>query len=143
MDKLEKRILLIVGTVALVVLAIVLVQRSKEPDVVVNDFTPPPFEAAALAGEPEVTDESLYGTLSLSEKVSVSLYSSPVVTDGAAQVFFTSLPENEAWPEVTLSLRSHDSMRCLCLVNGTEAYFISRIQGELLVTEAEKLLMPE
>ena len=97
MDKLEKRILLIVGAVALVVLAIVLVQRSKEPDVVVNDFTPPPFESAALTGTPEVPDESLYGTLALSDEVSVSLYSSPVVTDGAAQVCFTSLPENEAW----------------------------------------------
>ncbi len=51
--------------------------------------------------------------------------------------------ENESWPEVTLSLWSYDSARCLCLVNGEEAYFILRTQGETLVTAAEQLLMPE
>lgn len=51
--------------------------------------------------------------------------------------------ENELWPEVTLSLRSHDSARSLCLVNGEEAYFILRTQGESLVAAAERLLMPE
>ena len=83
--------------------------------------------AAWLAGLTELTAESFAGEVRGREEL----------------LSVTFLPENEAWPEVTLSLRSHDSMRCLCLVNGTEAYFISRIQGELLVTEAEKLLMPE
>lgn len=97
MDKLEKRILLALGAVALVVLAIVLVQRSETPPVVVNDFSPPPFESAALTGAPELADESLYGTLTLSDEIAVSLYSAPIVADGAAQVFFTSQPENEGW----------------------------------------------
>ena len=55
----------------------------------------------------------------------------------------TFLPEDGTWPAVTLSLRSYDSTRCLCLVNETEGYFIARTRGEALVTAAEKLLMPE
>ena len=97
MDKLEQRILLLFCAVALAVLAAVLVRRGKAPEVVVTDFTSPPFEAAAVSGQPEAADESLYGTLPLSDEVTVSLCSSPVVTDGAAQVFFTSPEENTAW----------------------------------------------
>lgn len=51
--------------------------------------------------------------------------------------------DNEQWPEVSVSVWSYDSTRCLCLVNGTDGYFLSRTQGENLVTEAEKLLVLE
>lgn len=83
--------------------------------------------AAWITGLAELTAESLAGEAQGREKL----------------LTVTFLPEDETWPEVTLSLQSHDSMRCLCVVNGTEAYFISRTQGEALVAAAEKLLMPE
>ncbi len=95
---------------------------------VANGWTLPTDGAALwLAGLTELTAESLAGEArGREELLSVSF-----------------LPDNEEWPEVTLSLRSHDSIRCLCLVNETEAYFISRSQGEALVAAAERLLMPE
>lgn len=55
----------------------------------------------------------------------------------------TFLLDSELWPEVSLTLWSYDSTRCLCIVNGTEGYFIARTQGESLVKAAERLLILE
>lgn len=55
----------------------------------------------------------------------------------------TLFREDEAMPEVTLTLWSYDSSRCLCAVNGEGRYFLSRSDGEELVLEAESLFIIE
>lgn len=55
----------------------------------------------------------------------------------------TLFREDETMPEVTLTLWSYDSGRCLCAVNGTELYFLSRDDGEALLRKAESLFIIE
>lgn len=55
----------------------------------------------------------------------------------------TLFREDEIMPEVTLTLWSYDSGRCLCAVNGTDRWFLSRDDGETLVQKAESLFMIE
>lgn len=102
MSKLEKRILLVFGMVVLAVFAAVLIQRGGERETLVGSFTPPSFDSAAVSGQPEGVDETIYGTLNLADGIAVSLYSAPAVTDGAAQVYFASDPNNIAWVRLRL-----------------------------------------
>lgn len=55
----------------------------------------------------------------------------------------TLFREDEAMPEVTLTVWGYDSSRCLCVVNGEDWYFLSRSDGENLVLEAESLFIIE
>ena len=55
----------------------------------------------------------------------------------------TLFREDETVPEVTLTLWSYDSGRCLCAVNGTDRYFLPRDDGEALVLKAESLFIIE
>lgn len=50
---------------------------------------------------------------------------------------------DETMPEVTVTLWGYDSGRCLCAVNETSRYFLSRSEGESLVLEAESFLIIE
>lgn len=51
--------------------------------------------------------------------------------------------EGEEAPAATLELRSYDSSRCVCIVNGEGRYFVLRTQGEELIRKAESLLIME
>jgi len=105
MSKAEK-IILLVPAVLLAVLLAVLVFRVSEPvEVVVGEFTAPEFDPAAVKGVPAVSHPERYGTLNLTEEIAVSLYSSPVVKDGRAQVYFTSPETNAGW----IRLRLYDN----------------------------------
>ena len=101
MDKTEKRIILKLSILVLVLLAAVLIQHTNQ-QVEVRDFVPPSFDANALSGEPEVAYPDMYGTLSLNDEVTVSLYSAPIVTDGTALVCFTADAGNTAWVRLRL-----------------------------------------
>ena len=51
--------------------------------------------------------------------------------------------DSETWPEVSFSVWSYDSARCVCTVNEEERYFIPREEGEALVAQGEELLVIE
>lgn len=101
MDKTEKRIILELSILVLALLAAVLIQHTNQ-QVEVRDFVPPSFDANALSGEPEAAYPDMYGTLSLNDEVTVSLYSAPIVTGGAALVCFTADASNTAWVRLRL-----------------------------------------
>lgn len=101
MDKTEKRIILKLSILVLALLAAVLIQHTNQ-QVEVRDFVPPSFDANALSGEPEVAYPDMYGTLSLNDEVTVSLYSAPIVTGGAALVCFTADAGNAVWVRLRL-----------------------------------------
>ena len=101
MDKLEKRILIVLGALVLALLAAVCIQRANRP-VEVSGFEPPAFDASALSGEPEVAYPDMYGTLSLNDEVTVSLYSAPIVADDFALVCFAADAGNTAWVRLRL-----------------------------------------
>lgn len=55
----------------------------------------------------------------------------------------TVFRDDEAQPEVMMTVWGYDSGRCLCVVNGEAWYFLSRADAEALVAEAESLLIIE
>lgn len=99
MSKLEKIILLALGAVA-AVLAVVFFLPKPAPEIVVGDFTPPPFEETAVSGTPAVTSPDDYGTLRLSDEITVSLCGAPAVVDGKVQLLFASDENNTGWVRV-------------------------------------------
>ena len=102
MEKHEKRILLALSAVVLCLLAAVLTLRSRQPEVIAGTFVPPAFDAAAVSGVPEGVDETMYGTLTLNEHAAVSLYSSPILYAGEAEVYFTVEEGSDAWVRLQL-----------------------------------------
>ena len=98
MSKTEKIILLVLAAAVLACCALVVFKpEAPAAPPVVGEFVPPEFDSAAVAGTPEVGLPQMYGTLALNEDIAVSLYSAPIVSDGRAQVFFTSAKDNTAW----------------------------------------------
>ena len=96
MDKTQKIILTVLALVLVAVLVTVTLIMSK-------DFTPPPFEAAAVTGTPTVTDSSLrFGYAKVSEELSLGLCGTCVFSDGALQVYLTSPAENTAWLRIKI-----------------------------------------
>jgi len=102
MDKLEKRILLGLGCVAAVLLALVLTRKPPEREIIVNEFVPPPFEAAAVTGLPPLAGQEGYGVLALGDHAAVSLHSAPAVENGAVQVYFAVSSGSTAWVRLRL-----------------------------------------
>lgn len=102
MNKLEQRIILALALVAALLLALLLLRPEKEPEVIRGEFTPPPFDPAAVTGTPSLTAADRFGTLQLNPELAVCLCSSPVVEDGQARVFFTSPATNTAWVRLRL-----------------------------------------
>jgi hypothetical protein len=93
MDRKQIVILAIVVTllVALCVVAAFLALGNRE-------FTPPPFDEAAEAGTPTVTDpDGRYGTATVEEGYSVGLCATPLYKDGALSLYFTCPSTNRAW----------------------------------------------
>ena len=103
MNKTEKIILLGLGLAVLVLAAVLVFSPSPAPQTVVGEFTPPPFDAMAVEGTPPVEFPQIYGTLSLNEAASVSLYSAPTVQDGKITVCFYSKAENTAWVRLRIT----------------------------------------
>lgn len=97
MSRVEKFILLILGAAAAVCLSLLLFRTEDKPEIVVGVFVPPPFEASTVSGAPDVEVAEDYGTLELSANIAVSMYSSPMVTDGKALMCFASAAGNRAW----------------------------------------------
>lgn len=102
MDKPEKRILLVLGTALLVLLAIVLAKHDGAQKTAAGEFVAPSFDAAAMSGKPENVNQAIYGTLVLNNEVTVSLYSSPIVSGDTAQVYFAAEAQNAAWVRLRL-----------------------------------------
>ena len=101
MTKLEKILIFSLVGVIVILTGVLFLRPEKESEEVVGDFVPPSFDAAAVAGEPE-PDRPGYGTLQLTDEIAVSLYASPLVQDGRAQVFFASPASNTAWVRLRL-----------------------------------------
>ena len=101
MDRLEKRIILVLSALVLALLAALFIQRANR-QVEVSEFEIPAFDANALSGEPEVAHPDMYGTLTLNDDVTVSLYSAPIVSHGTATVCFTADAGNTVWVRLRL-----------------------------------------
>ena len=61
-------------------------------------FVPPEFDAGAVSGSPEVTDQAmLYTELDVAGNYRVSLCGSPVMEQGRLHLLFTSPADNSVW----------------------------------------------
>jgi hypothetical protein len=99
---LSKKEITLLGVLAALAAALLIVLLTREDEIIVNDFVPPAFDSAAVSGLPVGVDTSIYGTLILADGIAVSLYSAPTVTDGTAQVYFASPASNTAWVRLRL-----------------------------------------
>ena len=95
-------ILAAMAVVIAVISAVLLLRPDVPPEVVVGDFVPPEFDAAAVEGLPAVGMPDMYGTLVLNESTAVSMYSAPIVCEDKVQVFFTSDATNTVWVRLRL-----------------------------------------
>ena len=98
----SKKEITLLGVLAALAAALLIVLLTREDEIIVNDFVPPAFDSAAVSGLPVGVDTSIYGTLILADGIAVSLYSAPTVTDGTAQVYFASHASNTAWVRLRL-----------------------------------------
>ena len=108
MTKSQKIILLVLAVVLVAVSVAAAVVGRQEPERVVGDFVPPAF-ADAVSGAPASHEvEGLpYGSLSLSEEISVSMVSNLTVDEhGAVDVWFAAPESNRGW--VLLRLQDED-----------------------------------
>lgn len=81
---------------SLCVLAAVLIARAiSRTDQ--SGFQPPPFEAAAVSGTPEVPEELGYSPVQAKDAFTAYLCGKPLAEDGRAAVYFTSPADNTAW----------------------------------------------
>jgi hypothetical protein len=99
---LSKKEITLLGVLAALAAALLIVLLTREDEIIVNDFVSPAFDSAAVSGLPVGVDTSIYGTLILADGIAVSLYSAPTVTDGTAQVYFASPASNTAWVRLRL-----------------------------------------
>ena len=82
------------------VIAAVCINAGREPERIVGEFTPPSFAQNAVAGAPDpgVVNNLPYGTLALSEEISVSMVSTLTVGEnGEVEVWFTAPDSNQGW----------------------------------------------
>lgn len=82
------------------VIAAVCIRGSREPERVVGEFTPPPFAENAVAGAPDPTevDGLPYGTLTLSDQISISMVSTLSVDEnGDVEIWLTAPATNKGW----------------------------------------------
>ncbi|MBQ9980652.1 MAG: hypothetical protein IJP23_06300 [Oscillospiraceae bacterium] len=103
MSKTEKIILIVFAVIVVALLAVFLLRPPGVQEQVVGEFTPPEFDSSALSGAPDVEHPEFYGTLNLGEGIAVSMYSAPIVTEGAAQVYFTSPESNTVWVRLRIT----------------------------------------
>jgi len=108
MSKIEK-IILSALTLTAAVLAVLLLVRTNDapedlpnPQPTVGQFVPPPFDPTAVVGTPVIQSPDSYGTLELGDAATVSLYSTPVVRDGKAAVYFAAHESSAAWVRLRL-----------------------------------------
>lgn len=101
MSKKEVSILCVLAALILgAVIAAVCIRAGREPERIVEEFTPPNFAQNAVDGAPASGDVSglPYGTLSLTAEISVSMVSEFHVNgEGEAEVWFTAPATNRCW----------------------------------------------
>lgn len=60
-------------------------------------FEPPPFEAAAEAGTPQVPEALSYAPIEAKDAFTACICGQPALEDGKAVVYFTSPADNAVW----------------------------------------------
>ena len=104
MTKSQKIILLLLAAALVAVSIAASVASRQEPERVVGDFVPPAFADAVLgAPAPHEVEGLPYGTLTLSEEISVSMVSQLTADEfGAVDVWFTAPDTNRGWVNLRL-----------------------------------------
>lgn len=102
MDKTQKTVLAFVAlTLALALVAVFIWAASRRDKV--TEFTPPPFEEAAVEGTPTVSDDTLrYSFAKITEELAVGLCATCERDGDRLQIYFTSLEHNTAWVRVKI-----------------------------------------
>ncbi|MBP3936350.1 MAG: hypothetical protein IK954_02050 [Clostridia bacterium] len=85
---------------AAIIAMIAVVATRPEPS---TGFTPPPFDAGALVGEPsDIPAELNYQKVKLSEEFAVGLCGNLTATDGCVDLYLTAASQNTVWVRVLL-----------------------------------------
>lgn len=90
---------------ALVVIAVLLLLPQQDVPAVYGEFTPPPFESAAVAGVPDVPADLGWSELVVRDGFTVSVCGVLNVEDGQVAVWLYNHPGNDCW----LKLRLQDT----------------------------------
>lgn len=107
LTKVQARVVCLLGALCVVALAVLIaVVLAREPETVQGEFTPPPFEAAAVFGVPEVDDSLGWSELEIRSGYVIGLCGVlNAEAEGTVPVWFTSDSGNDVW----LKLRLYDS----------------------------------
>ena len=138
MEKIHKIILGVLSgilVVGIIVTVIVAMTRGNS-----NNFTPPPFDKAAVSGTPEIEDESLaYGVLALKEGFVMWACANPVIEDGEAVVYFTADAENTGWVRRILMTEDGEQLGSTGLLKAGE--YVRSIALSQEITEDMPIVM--
>lgn len=99
----KKEIFILAVLVALIagaIIAALCIRGNREPEYVVGDFTPPAFAENAVDGVPipAQVDGLPYGTLKLSEEISLAMVSDLTVNEnGEVEIWLTAPAANKGW----------------------------------------------
>lgn len=105
LDKLRRRNLgyMAACAAAVMVIAVLLMIPGKEDQTVRGEFTPPPFEPAAVAGTPEVPAELGWSELAVREGFTASVCGVLNEQDGQVTVWLYNHSGNDCWLKLRLT----------------------------------------
>ena len=98
MDKVQKSIIAIL-TMILVALLMYLTSMitSRGQEIIIKDFTAPPFEENIELGVPYVEEVLNYSDITIEGNYSFSIAGTPLLEENELSVYFTNPKENEVW----------------------------------------------
>lgn len=97
----NNRILLLCCLAAAVVILVLLLVPANKP-VTYGDFTPPPFDPAAVSGAPEVPAELGWSEIQIRQGLSASVCGVLNEADGEVAVWFYNHPDSDSWLKLRL-----------------------------------------
>lgn len=99
MDQSQKRIIAVLASLIVVALLVLLgASIVRVNNARAGNFTPPPFDEAAVVGAPEALDAALnYRPILVEGAFSASMCFNLTAKDGKVDLYFTNAPENTVW----------------------------------------------
>lgn len=98
MDKVQKSIIAILTMILLALLMyLTSMITNREQEIIIKDFTAPPFEEYVELGMPTVEEVLNYSDIVIEGNYGFSIAGTPSLEENVLTVYFTNPKENEAW----------------------------------------------
>ena len=98
MDKVQKSIIAILTMILLALLMyLTSMITNREQEIIIKDFTTPPFEEYVELGIPTVEEVPNYSDIVIEGNYGFSIAGTPVLEENELSVYFTNSKENTVW----------------------------------------------